>query len=493
MMRRLRPITSIAAITAVSYLTVLVLGAGIVAACEGGGGGGGCVAPTVSTGSATSITSNSATLNGSVNAQGCETTYTFEWGTSASGSYPDSVTSSAGNGTSPKSVSSNLPAGILQPSTKYNFRLKASNSGGTTTGGTNSFTTTAACSKPTVTTNAAGSVTDTSALLSGSVNANGCQATSKIEWGPSSSPETYPNSIPGPSGTGSFSVSQTLSGLQPNTGYHYRISATNQTGTTPGPDKVFATPKTKYVALGDSYSSGVGTGSYFDTVNCYRSKYAYPELLASAHPNWTVVNRTCDNARTSYLIELLNAPFNVVTPDTKWVTYTIGGNDVDFGPTMAECARIEYQCWLQLDEAQDAIVNYLPSFLDEVNNKIKQKAPNAKVIVLNYPRLFNGKDCTTLYSVDEQIQLNATADMMKSVIYNATKRAGSNFTFLDVIPGFNGHAICDGGSGSATEWVNGPSFSPAWPPWPENLLKESFHPKISGQQVYYNLVRGITG
>lgn len=38
-----------------------------------------------------------------------------------------------------------------------------------------------------------------------------------------------------------------------------------------------------YVALGDSYSSGVGTGAYInDGTSCQRSVYAYPSLIAAA-------------------------------------------------------------------------------------------------------------------------------------------------------------------------------------------------------------------
>lgn len=474
---RLRPyITNIVAICAM----LSFLGAGIAAACTGvgggGGGGGGCLAPSASTGGASSITSNNATLNGSVNPQGCYTEYAFEYGRSSEG-YPNEVIGSAGSGTSPVSVQTYSALG-LQPSTSYHFRLAAWNSGGETTGGSSSFTTPAACSKPTVTTNTAASITDTSATLSGSVNPNGCQTTSKIEWGPSSSPTTYPNSVNGPSGTANFSVSSTISGLQSNTGYHFRVSATNEKGTTPGPDQVFTTTKTKYVALGDSYSSGVGTGSYFEP-SCKRSIYAYPELMRSAHPNWTVVNATCENSWTSNVI---SAASSYLTPDTKWVTYTVGGNDSLFVETMIYCAGPELVCWPHLEQSQEIIVHQLPGLLDAVNNKIKEKAPNAKVIVLDYPKLFNGVDCTGLYSTNEQSQLNTTAEMLRNVIYSATVRAGSNFTFRDVIPGFIGHAVCDGGSGSPTEWINGPGLS-----------LESFHPKIAGQQVYYNLVRGITG
>jgi lysophospholipase L1-like esterase len=462
--------------------TVMVFFAGIAMAC-GGTGGGGCEVPTASTGSATAITSNSATLNGSVNAQGCITNYLFEWGTSASGSFPDSIEGYAGNETFPKAVSTNLPAGILQPNTDYKFRLSAINSEGKkATGSAVPFKTSAACAKPTVTTNTPASVTNTSALLSGSVNTNGCQTTTKIEWGPSSSPGTYPNSVNGPSGTGTLSPSYTVSGLQPNTGYHYRISASNSTtGTTPGTDKPFTTLKTKYVALGDSFSSGVGTGTYTpDPEECKRSMYSYPELLHNAHPDWSFVNATCEGATVSWL---MYKEAKDLSQDVNWVTYTIGGNDADFPWVMFDCAVLsEEDCIYLIENAQEYILHTLPGKLDEVNNLIKSKAGNAKVIVLDYPRLFGETSfCISPYSEGIRTLMNGTANLMKGVISNATARAGANFVFRDVIPSFQGHAVCDGG----TKWLNGVVTLKPY---------ESYHPTIEGQSNgYYPVVHGVTG
>jgi hypothetical protein len=47
----------------------------------------------------------------------------------------------------------------------------------------------------------------------------------------------------------------------------------------------FASPAiaVKYVALGDSYSSGTGTRTFYES-GCQRSVYAYPYLLRDAHP-----------------------------------------------------------------------------------------------------------------------------------------------------------------------------------------------------------------
>lgn len=239
----------------------------------------------------------------------------------------------------------------------------------------------------------------------------------------------------------------------------------------------------KYVAMGDSYSSGTGTRTYYE--GCQRSVAAYPYLLHNAHPTWTFVNATCAGAKTG---DVAGSQAASLTADTDWVTYTIGGNDAGFSSVITECALPGWasNCDGAINTAQAYIQNTLPGQLDLVNNTIKAKSPNAKVIALDYPRLFNGTDCNALtwFSGAEMTRLNQTADLLKGQISAAATRAGANFIFRDVIPAFVGHAVCDGGGGSATEWINGLS----------NPTGESYHPKTTGHASgYYPVVKGVTG
>jgi len=235
----------------------------------------------------------------------------------------------------------------------------------------------------------------------------------------------------------------------------------------------------RYVALGDSYSSGTGTRTYYDS-GCQRSVHAYPYLLHNAHPSWTFVHAACSGAKTG---DVINTQSTSLTSTTNWVTYTIGGNDAGFSSVITECAQPWWSsdCNGAIDQAQAYITNTLPGRLDLVNNKIKTRSPTAKVIVLSYPRLFMGEDCNagTWFSPDEETRLNQTADMLRDKIRAAATRAGTNFVFKDAIPPFVGHAICD-----STEWLNGLS----------NPIGESYHPNRTGHSSGYKpLVTSVTG
>ncbi len=94
---------------------------------------------------------------------------------------------------------------------------------------------------PTVTTNGAGNVTNTSATLNGRVNPNGLPTTAVVQWGTTTA---YGSTTPTQSlgnGTTDVPFAASLGGLTPNTTYHYRVVATNGVGTTTGADMAFIT------------------------------------------------------------------------------------------------------------------------------------------------------------------------------------------------------------------------------------------------------------
>ena len=90
---------------------------------------------------------------------------------------------------------------------------------------------------------AALSPTDNSVALKGSINPLETDTSYRFEYGTTSS---YGERLPNPdgdlgAGNGDRSVAAQLTGLKPSTVYHYRLVATNSTGTVDGPDRTFET------------------------------------------------------------------------------------------------------------------------------------------------------------------------------------------------------------------------------------------------------------
>ncbi len=98
---------------------------------------------------------------------------------------------------------------------------------------------------PTVNTNAATSVTSSSAVLNATVNPNGLATTAYFEWGTDnalSSPTATTTQSIG-SGTSNQTITASLTGLNTNTTYYYRVVAQNSVGTQRGSILSFTTSK----------------------------------------------------------------------------------------------------------------------------------------------------------------------------------------------------------------------------------------------------------
>jgi hypothetical protein len=109
---------------------------------------------------------------------------------------------------------------------------------------------------PLVQTGLAGAVSDSQATLTGTIDTYGAQTTYHFEYGLDTN---YGSSSPaGAEGVAGNSrtprtFSRTIAGLQPGTTYHYRIVATNSTGTAAGSDRTFTTVGADEVAPGRAY------------------------------------------------------------------------------------------------------------------------------------------------------------------------------------------------------------------------------------------------
>ncbi|OLT46456.1 lipase [Saccharomonospora sp. CUA-673] len=221
-----------------------------------------------------------------------------------------------------------------------------------------------------------------------------------------------------------------------------------------------------YVALGDSYSSGVGAGAYGDSGNCKRSANAFPQLYADEAGVGDFTFVACLGARTGDVVSQTDS----LSADTDLVTVSVGGNDAGFTDVMISCTTSSDQgCINRVEEAKSYADDTLPGLLDDVYAAISANSPNAEVYVLGYPRFYEiGGSCNAGLSDTKREAINSGADKLAEVTEARASAAG--FTFVDVRPNFTGHEIC-----SADWWLN----SVTWP------VDESYHPNVAGQASGY--------
>ncbi|GGU95033.1 lipase 1 [Streptomyces albospinus] len=228
-----------------------------------------------------------------------------------------------------------------------------------------------------------------------------------------------------------------------------------------------------YVALGDSYSSGVGAGSYDGgSGSCKRSTKAYPALWAAAHRPSSFTFAACSGARTG---DVVSGQFGSLGSATGLVSITVGGNDAGFADTMTTCTlQGESACLARVAQARTYITNTLPGKLDTVYGGIAQRAPSARVVVLGYPHFYklNGS-CIAGLTEKSRTAIDAAADDINGVL--AKRAADHGFAFADVNSTFAGHELCSG-----SPWLHSVTYP----------VEESYHPTAAGQADGYLPVFG---
>jgi hypothetical protein len=218
------------------------------------------VAPAVSdlsTDPASEIHRTDVTLNGTLDPDGLETHYYFEYGKTKL--YSSETAAPPGDSVSDTSPGDKQVGSLIEglvPETTYHYRIVASNSYGTTYGSDRTVTTLPAVKD--LATGAATEVRTTEATLNGTLDPDGYQTSFYFEWGKT---KGYGHTMPAPPGQdagsapGATPVSAALQSLEPKTTYHFRLVGVNGFGETFGEDRAFSTPSAP--SIEGVYSSGV--------------------------------------------------------------------------------------------------------------------------------------------------------------------------------------------------------------------------------------------
>jgi lysophospholipase L1-like esterase len=270
-----------------------------------------------------------------------------------------------------------------------------------------------------------------------------------------------------------------------------------------GPQRKALTPveaatQGAYVALGDSYSSGVGAEATVADRNplsgCQRTSKAYYFQVAKSFRFKSTAFWACAGATTRSVLSGKSgepSQLNRIDGNTSLITISVGGNDVGFSKVMAGC--VIKLPWSRSCSEQGQNVAYrlaeLRRSLPDLYGRIIAKAPRARIIVLGYPRAFSEADGAGRdnISVSDQQWLNARArelnDLIRATVAEADQRVAAthgagSVEFADAYNAFAGHE-----AGSADPFMNGLGVDVA------ALAAEprSFHPTIRGHEALARL------
>ncbi|MER5544195.1 SGNH/GDSL hydrolase family protein [Streptomyces sp. NPDC001118] len=241
----------------------------------------------------------------------------------------------------------------------------------------------------------------------------------------------------------------------------------------------------RYVALGDSYTSGPGIPGQVDA-NCARSDHNYPTLVAAQRQVTAFTDVSCAGATTAEMWQAqgTNKPqLDALGRATDLVTVQIGGNDVGFGPIISTCARLAAQdptgnpCERSYhasgyDQLTLAIVRTAPK-VDRVLRAVHARAPHARVVVVGYPDLLpdDGSGCFPQVPFARQ-DFAYLRDTEKRLNLMLRLVAGLNRAqYVDTYTPTVGHDMC---KAPADRWIE--PLRPTAPAAPA-------HPNAKGEQA----------
>ena len=298
----------------------------------------------------------------------------------------------------------------------------------------------------------------------------------------------------------------------------------------------------RYVGLGDSYSSGEGGSEYepgTDEDNqwrkwwdqhglwpgevrqnmCHRSTQAYSQQVSGRFsfqgftfgacsgaviedfysPNDEVHNVDRPNRQNEGEAPQLDA----LTPDTSLVTFSIGGNDIGFAAVLTECVKataISFYDGISgapptscsgSDVARDAEgrIPLTQARLTQLLQDARTRAPQARIVVVGYPRFFPGDpgSATSMIQAADQRWINDKVGELNDALARSVQDAGgasAGFEFVDPRDAFEGCEI-----GTASSCMNGldvgfgGSFDSGRP-----VSNGSFHPNDEGHRRIAELI-----
>jgi lysophospholipase L1-like esterase len=251
----------------------------------------------------------------------------------------------------------------------------------------------------------------------------------------------------------------------------------------------------RYVALGDSFTSGAGLPhTTRDGVFCGQSSLSYPHLVAKAL-DAELTDVSCGGATTDNGtqpqsqgagVQPRPPQLDAVTRGTDLVTVSLGGNDFSwYLGLMFGCTAVAAQdptgspCEKQGTSAGSdptALPAQIGARLEALLTEVHRRAPGARVLLVGYPQPVPAEGtCPELpLATGDYPFVRAEWAAMDATMRQAASAAA--VTYVEVPAQSEGHDICAG----ADAWVNGSAARPG--------VAASYHPLASGQAAVAELV-----
>lgn len=233
-------------------------------------------------------------------------------------------------------------------------------------------------------------------------------------------------------------------------------------------------PGAKYVSLGSSIASGYGISVQSA---CGRSSRDYGQLIA-AKLQLKLVDVSCGAAVIPNVLDTKQgeAPpqIDAVTADTKLITISVGGNDIGFNGTALACGDPNSHC--TAPAGLEANLAALPGTLQSMVDRLRAKAPLARIVFVTYPREMPVTNCPALsLSDDELALLRSMGERLEATFVKVLGK--SSVTFVDpyAVPG--DHTAC---AAAGERWTNGYNV-----PTGEGF---AYHPTALGHQAMAEMV-----
>ena len=243
----------------------------------------------------------------------------------------------------------------------------------------------------------------------------------------------------------------------------------------------------KYVAMGSSYAAGTSlkAKAVDSPANCGQGTDSYPRQVARAL-GLRLVDRSCGGAVTRDVLlggqYGLPPQIDAVDADTRLVTITIGGNDVRFVADLGlfscrhrlqevpEAGR-QYSCVAAPDFSEEAAFAALEPNLREIAQKVRQRAPQARLLFIDYITVVpDAGTCADLaLSEDEATALRSRARRLAALTARVAAENGADIIQASALS--HGHDVC-----SKQPWAWGfvPNYNPA------TAQSVPFHPRLEG-------------